>query len=119
MLGAAHDIAHNAFDVATDRSGPVADALRRPLGVEPVMRRHVLLHRRIPQAAASFDAEVESDPEVVVEYLDRSGCREDRDLFPGVGIGDAVVVAILPDFNMVIGPNGGKAVVCDFVAAFR
>jgi len=67
MLGAGHDVTDDAFDVAADRSRPVADALRRPLGVEPVMRRHMFLLGRIPQAAAGFGAEVEGDPDVVVE----------------------------------------------------
>jgi len=119
MLGAGHDVTHDGLDVESYRSGPGSDALGRPLGVKPVVGGHMLLHRRIPHAAAGRDAHVEGDSDVVVEHLDRPGRREYGDLFAGEGVGNAVVVAILPAFHVIIGLHGGETVVRDLVAAFR
>ena len=87
--------------VAPDLAGPPLEALRRPVGVAPVARRHVLAHRRV--LAVRGRAHVRGDALAAMEHLDRAR----RDARPHLLAQQRVRhrVVVLLDLDVIVEPE--------------
>ena len=94
--------------ISTSADGAVADlaglppqALRRPVGVTPVARRHVLAHGRV--LAVGRRAHMRRNPLAAVEQFDRARGDARPDLLAQQAMGRRVVVLV--DLDVVVEPD--------------